>query len=564
MSPAHHRVLPSRALSLLTAFACLALLLASGIAHAATRAWLDRSEAREGETVTLNIETDQPGVAPDYAPLEAGFEVGTPYRSTRANAGPGALFGVRLVPRRSGNVEVPALQVGRERTAPLLLQVAPARQAARGGEAFLETRVDEPSPWVQQSVGVTLRLYFATSLLSGELTQEPPEGASLQRIGDDATGRERIGGREYQYVERRFLLVPERSGPLQLPAPRFRGKAAPRFFDDFFGTERSMAAEGSPRLLQVRAQPADAPQPWLPLRGLELRYLQSPRTGRAGEALELVVEARADGASAAQPLELPAPRVDGAQVFAERAETTERFVDGRPQLTVVRRFAVVPQQAGSLVIPAMHVPWWDATSGQPRRALLPALKLEVGASAQAPRTTLPPGSQAMADDGDDAIASGLSADPGQARPASTIWPWLALLLGLLWLATLAWALRLRARGSAPVSGKGGDPAGVAPPTTADLRHALDADSFGEAVRLLQAMARPPAADLDEVVARLADPRQREALQAMRRALWAGDGDPSAAREALRRVFRDGPRWSGDPADDGEELLPPLYPPGQGR
>ena len=65
------------------------------------------------------------------------------------------------------------------------------------------------------------------------------------------------------------------------------------------------------------------------------------------------------------------------------AETTERFVDGRPQLAVVRRFAVVPQQAGSLVIPAMQVPWWDATSGQPRRALLPALKLEVGASAQA-------------------------------------------------------------------------------------------------------------------------------------------------------------------------------------
>src|SRR5690606_32982223 len=110
----------------------------------------------------------------------------------------------------------------------------------------------------------------------------------------------------------------------------------------------------------------------------------------------------------------------------------------------------------------------------------------------------------------------------------------------------------------------GHPAGNTPPTTADLRHALDADSFGEAVRLLQAMARPPAADLDEVVARLADPRQREALQAMRRALWAGDGDPSAARVALRSAFRDGPRWSGDPADDGEELLPPLYPPRQGR
>ena len=56
--------------------ACLALLwLLAGVAGAETRAWLDRSQVREGETVTLNIQTDQPGVAPDYAPLQADFEV---------------------------------------------------------------------------------------------------------------------------------------------------------------------------------------------------------------------------------------------------------------------------------------------------------------------------------------------------------------------------------------------------------------------------------------------------------------------------------------------------------
>ena len=68
-----------------------------------------------------------------------------------------------------------------------------------------------------------------------------------------------------------------------------------------------------------------------------------------------------------------------------------------------------------------------------------------------------------------------------------------------------------------------------------------------------------AADLDEVVTRLDDPRQRDALLAMRRARWAGEGDPASARAALRTAFRDGPRWRPATAVDAAPL-PPLYPP----
>ena len=99
---------------------------------------------------------------------------------------------------------------------------------------------------------------------------------------------------------------------------------------------------------------------------------------------------------------------------------------------------------------------------------------------------------------------------------------------------------------------------IARPVTADLRRALDAGGIDEAVLLLRRMASPEAADLDEVVARLDDPMQRDALEAMRRALWAGEGQPAAARAALRSAFRDGPRWRAvAPAVDAP--LPPLYP-----
>src|SRR5690606_27332672 len=155
-----------------------------------------------------------------------------------------------------------------------------------------------------------------------ELVQDAPDGASLQRVGDDVQSSREVGGRRYHVVERRYLLVPERSGPLVLPPARFRGRAAANFFDDFFGGgggRRELSAQSPPQTLQVRAQPAGAPQPWLPLRELRLRYLAAPTAARAGEAVEIAVEAVARGVTGAQFPDIPVPRVDGAQVFPERA-----------------------------------------------------------------------------------------------------------------------------------------------------------------------------------------------------------------------------------------------------
>ena len=94
-----------RALWLL--LACLVMALP---AQAETRAWLDRNAVSLGEAVTLNIQTDQPGVAPDFRPLRADFDLGEPYRG--AAGSDGTLFGIVMTPLREGVLEVPARAPG--------------------------------------------------------------------------------------------------------------------------------------------------------------------------------------------------------------------------------------------------------------------------------------------------------------------------------------------------------------------------------------------------------------------------------------------------------------------
>ncbi|WP_149196265.1 BatD family protein [Luteimonas suaedae] len=552
----------SRGLSLL--LLSLWSLLLPVMAQAQTRAWLDRDRVELGETATLNIETDQAGVdAPDWSPLDRDFAVSGHTSSRRIESVNGrtqarVLFAVALQPRREGLVTVPALRVGSERTQPLTMTVSPASTApARAGAVtFIEAEADSQQAYVQQAIGYVLRLYYATPLVSGQLEQPQPEGASLQRIGNDLQYSRDIDGRRYTVVERRFLLIPERSGTLTVPGAQFRGRGTGSFFDDVFGGggSRTLRASGAPRFLEIAPIPDGAPQPWLPLRGLDVRYLQTPQSARVGEAATVVMELRADGATGAQMV-APDLQVDGAQVFAEPPEIEEHFDRGRPQVRLTRRFSIVPARAGRLEVRGPQLQWWDVRAGSARTASLPDFALEVAGEAAPPVDTAPTAPAAAAS-GDDQGWIRVPGVQGEVRP----WAVATVLFALLWLGTLMWALHRRPTAKPDPSGAATPPADSASDAARlrRLRLALDTADLGEVGDALCGLASPPAADLDVLRAQLADPAQRAAIDALQRARWAG-GDAAAARSAVREAFADGLRRPPAAASARPSPLPPLYP-----
>ena len=537
---------------------------------AATRAWLEQPQVTLGQAVTLNVETDAVSATPDLTPLMRDFDVegqsdSRSVRMVNGRMSASTTFSLTLRPRRAGTLAIPALQVGNERTAPLTLEVSATATAgaASNGLVFVETEVDDPNPYVQQSVGVTVRLYYATPLVSGQLDLDPPDGALLQRVGEIVQSSREIDGRRYSTAERRFLLVPERSGALIVPGARFEGRGAGGWMDDLLGgNSRQVNITGAPRTLQVRPQPAGAPQPWLPVRDLRMRYTAVPQQLRTGEAGTLTIETTVVGATQAQLPELPTPSIPGAQVFAEPPQFEERFVGGTPQVTLTRRYSVVPSQAGRLVVPGTAMAWWDVRAGAARRATLPDLTLPVVVGTGSP----PSVPVAGAARGAATLPAGTDDDillEGERRVPPRVWPWLAAGFAVLWLITLLWALTRRAGTSsgprARVHAQAGAPT-MAPAThtAADLKRALDAGELDDIEDVLRGMARPAAVDLDDLHRRLATASQRGAVELLRRARWAG-GDAAQARAALREAFRGGPRWRTADTGDVQEPLPPLYP-----
>ena len=574
--------MPSRrcTLPLIALWLCLLLLPAPLLAQ--TRAWLDRDRIALGQSTTLNIETDQASVnMPDYTPLQTDFRLSghsssRSFETVNGVSRTRVLFAIALEPRRAGNLAIPALAVGNARTNALQLQVAPANTAivpapARSGEAvFLDTEVDAQQPYVQQAVGYTLRLYYATQLISGSLDQPSPQGASLQQVGQAREYTAQVGGTRYNVVERRYLLIPERSGALTIPAPRFEGQGVGGFFDELFGDgRRGVRANGQPRTLQVRPPPPNAPQPWLPLRDLQLRYLEAPQSARAGEASTVTLEMSADGANATQLPELTLTTGDGAQIFPEAPQLDESTRNGRPMVRVTRRFSVVPAQAGALRIEGPPIAWWDVQAGMTRHASLPTIAIDTAVGAQGQGAVAASGAADLRNE-----ATGSVRVPFVQGRTGT-WAAMAVLFALLWLATLWWGLQRRQR-AAPVAASdvvasanasasaanassGRHAGSPAPARLRDLQQALQQQDLAKAARLLCAMASPPAADLRQLRERLDDTAQRDAIDLLQRARW-GQGDAQTACDAVRDAFANGPTWM-PPARQAAPLLPPLYPQG---
>jgi hypothetical protein len=569
--------------------ACMALLLCIALswtaaAQAQVRAWLERDRIALDETTELVVEID--GVSadglPDMSTLSQDFRIvdqGVAQRVELAN-GQMALrisMRMRLQPRREGVLEVPILRAGNGYTQPLRVVVGPPKTPVprvpvpeRASQPIiLESKVDTDAPYVQQTVGYTVRLYYeAGSLIDGRLDQDVPEGASLQQLGEDVQRTVNVGDRFFKILERRYLLIPERPGPLTVPPARFMGRNLGLFGDAFGSPGQDIRTRSSPVALRVKPIPPAAPQPWLPLRELSLRYLDTPKALRAGESATVTVELHADGATTGQLPALELRAGDGARIFPDQAQRNDRFLEGRPLATITRRFALLPSRAGTLRVSAPRIAWWDANAGVARVASLPDLVLPV-----APGTAAAIAEAAAAGETGDARAPGLPAWLPRGG-----WLVATAVLILLWMATIGWAWRLlmrhRAQRDAAAMPSQASATSKAPTVAATPRAATDAKGAGASIgwaqaladgdpaRLLQALcalATPPAADADALVERLADPAQRDAVGMLQRACW-GDGDRAAAVSSTRAAFAGGPRWRGASGAAGDaDALPPLYP-----
>ena len=218
------------------------------------RAWLDRNSMHIGETVTLNVEVsgDSGAKQPDFAALQNDFEMLGTQSQTSMSIVNGAsnsklLWAVGLQPRRAGALTIPAFTIGAATTQPITLNVLPAQAGAvgkAGDDVFVDVEAAPRSPYVQQEVRLTVKLFYALNLTDGNLDDPKVEGLVVRKLGQDSNYTAEVDRRRYRVVERHYAISAEKSGALEIPAIAFRGHAfGPGDLNSFFSRGQGISAQ---------------------------------------------------------------------------------------------------------------------------------------------------------------------------------------------------------------------------------------------------------------------------------------------------------------------------------
>jgi hypothetical protein len=585
----------------------------------AVHAFLDRNHVSLGDTVTLNIQSNDSVGTPDLSPLQKDFEVLGTSRSSSMQIVNGkrtstSRLGIALKPKHAGALTIPALDVGGGSTRPLTLQVGAAPSGGTGkigDPVFMEATVLSSSPWVGQQTVYTVRLYYLPGV-DGALGDPSVDGARLIQLDRDRRYVTQRDGYTYKVIERSWALIPQRSGSIRVRGPEFQGRQLGTtnpntWFNDpnallnapLHGFGAPVHALAPTATIDARAAPANSGKPWLPARDVQVKLSGLPASGEvdASAPLTLTLSISASGVPADALPEPELPSIAGARVYPDQprdsTDDSGQWLHG----TRTRSFAIVPDRNGALTIPAITLDWWNVEQNRVEQATVPAHTLKVSGVAPGTATPVAPPAPSVQPGGTTAAAASANPveDKAAATPAGAKWRDVAMASFALWVlaivaAGLWWWIRKRGRRVAGVDPNNAHRVGdraMAPPggATAETRrtgdatdvsaarvdpkalqrHALDAARAGDAAECERALlawaraARPGIANAGALRDALDDPSQREALDALQRARWQG-ADAGLACAAMARDFAGGFAWrSDDKANGRDDPLPPLYP-----
>ncbi len=280
---------------------------------------------------------------------------------------------------------------------------------------------------------LTIKIYRSVATRQPALREPVISGVEVltEMAGDDRSYDAIIDGTNYNVVERVYALYPQESGEIQVSPARFEA----RVLRDGRITGRRVY-ESEPRsisVLPIPAPPADYPDAiWLPARDVQLseEWSRDADQINAGEPLTRHVTTSALGQLETQIPSLEPPSVAGVNIYPDKPELTRSIESGGIRGVRKDQYAMIGVSAGVVVLPALHVPWWNIEAGEWQVASLPERSINILASGEPPE---PEPETAVS------VAEERSVEPVTEAETGGFWQRISELLAAVWLLTLfAW------------------------------------------------------------------------------------------------------------------------------
>ncbi|MCP3686904.1 MAG: protein BatD [Gammaproteobacteria bacterium] len=425
-------------------FSLFMLLLVLQQAGAAISVSVDRNPVHFNESFHMVFESDEsPDDDPDFSPLQQHFVV----LNTSQNSSVSIINGnyqrsikwrLQVMPKQMGEIIVPTIYFGNDKTEPLQISVKPASSSSNrvhNGLMF-ELSANQESAPVQGQIIITMRLTSNTNISAyefGELSIDNMD-VVIEPLGEVKRFQTRLDGQAYLVLEKKLALFPQQSGELSIGPVLGEVRLASQsnsIFDPFQTRGEIKRIYSSP--LSIEIQPAGGSfsgQHWLPATSVRLSDAWQGDLGKlvAGEPVTRTLMLVAEGLTAAQLPTLQQQDVDRIKQYPDQPLLEDQHSESGIVGILQQKIALIPTGGGTYKIPEISVPWWNTLTQRQEVARIPERIIQVvgdvGAKTQAEAVTAPAKSAALAQ---------------PVEQSSRFWVWLSLFLAVGWLTSaLVW------------------------------------------------------------------------------------------------------------------------------
>lgn len=380
--------------------ALLTLLLSINTLYAGNlTASVDRTTVHRHETLTLTLQYDaRSSDDPDTTDLSKQFDIISRRQSTgisivNGDVSSNTTWEFELSPKTTGKLLIPSFSIGNDFSEAIAITVddSAVTSTQTGQKIYTETAVDKNKVFTQQQVIVSWRLVSRAGTPEVQFTPPHIDGVIAKDLGSHAYTRASANGGSSEWViEQRYALFPQHSGKITIPSQTFQAvvnQSQQQFSGMLFSVPTQVALDTEEQYIDVMTPPASNHPFWLPASSVDISQqisgLNQQSQATVGTAFTRTIHTQAQGLSAEQLPDINT-QANGFKVYAEKPTFDNKAAQQGNIGTREDRMAIIPTQAGKLVLPAIHIPWYDVNTNQWREAVLPESTIEV---LPAPNTT---------------------------------------------------------------------------------------------------------------------------------------------------------------------------------
>ncbi len=443
---------------------------------------LNPNPAMQDQTVQLVLETNGSvnlTGTPDLSPLTKDFMILSQAQSNQISIFNGKTqaqtqWVITLMPKHGGKITIPAIHVGKLASKPITLSVKASQsskqlsnnninsknsQGKTSKNIYLDASISSKNPYVQSALLYIVKIYFSVNIADANLTDPQVNNADIKPLNNNQHYQTTIKGKTYHVFTRSYLITPEKSGELIIKSPILTGEAylkdSTTSMNPFFTVGSQAITKSAPKItINVKPKPANFNGTWwLPAKNISLsqKWSQGNTQLKIGEPITRTITITAIGLTAGQLPELKLDKVNNANVYRDAPQLKTRIQGNQIVGQRIEKFVYIPTKSGRLNFANIQLPWWNinkhavayATLSAKTFDILPATSVQPNMQSNSKLNNSSPQKSQANDLNIQAQSNHQSNQVNKtgrllslSQSKISAWFWVALILFLLWLATI--------------------------------------------------------------------------------------------------------------------------------